>query len=208
MSDTTTLKQTEQTGPPPTHLPDPPKITGYQSSGGELGSPSTITLTVEFYTPGIAEPYETDVLFSIINGTAEFRRVEAQLGLSKSLIAVEAASKEVSKHPAVTAIEGVDAIVESQRQWIGRCKQFNETGWVEMPEKPDSTIASCVEAYENKDGEQYIIWTTSEDDDNHPDILVEHHHGDDDETVDTTPCDTLNEAREKVARETTGVTEE
>ena len=208
MNDTTTVKQTEQPGPPPTHLPDPPKITGYQSSGGELGSPSTITLTVEFYTPGITEPYETDVLFSINNGTAEFRRVEAQIGLSKSLIAAETASKEVGKHPAVTAVEAVDALVESQRQWIGRCKQFKATGWVEMPEKPDSTIASCVEAYENKDGEQYIIWTTPEDNDNHPDILVEHHHGDGGDTVDTIPCDTVDEDREKVAHETTCATEE
>jgi len=207
MSEAPTLKQSEQPGPPPTSLPAPPQITGFQSSGGVLGSPSTIALTVEFYTPGVAEPYETDVVFAISNGTAEIRRVEGQLGLSKSLLAADAASKEVGNHPAVTTVDGVDALVESQRQWITRCEQFKETGWVEMPKKPESTVGDCVEAYENKDGEQYIIWTTPEGNNNIPDVLIEHHHGDDD-TVDTIPCDTVDEARGEVARKTTGSSEE
>lgn len=207
MEGNTVIDETGHAGPPPQSYPKPPKVTGYESSGGELGSPSTITLTANYYAPGFVDDYDTDVKFSVRDGTAELRRIDDQDNLPQALLAAEAASREVANHPAVDEVLGVDALIEKQRAWIRDCEQFEETGWVKMAKKPESTIATCVEAYEHEDGEQYILWTTPEDLDQHPDILVEHHHEDGD-TVDQHDFGTIEEAREMVVENTTGTNEE
>ena len=181
------------------YYPDAPKVTNYKTSGGELGNPKRISLMVEFFLPGYADPHTAEVQFRVTGGVAELRNIEDRLGLSGALIAADVASSTVGDHPAVDRVDGVDALLQEQRDWISQCRRYNGDGWTEMTEVPTSNVSYFVEGYEHETDGRYVIWRTP-DDDSYPDLGVEC-HGPDGYTGHI-EVESVKEARQLIVEET------
>ncbi|TKX60644.1 hypothetical protein EXE48_11775 [Halorubrum sp. ASP1] len=186
-------------------LPDPPKVMGFEASGNDLADPTNITVSVEFLTPGIPEPYEASVLFSVTDGVAKLRRVEEDFHLPQTLVAADAASDKVSSHPAVKSVEGVDAMLNTQREWVDDCEQYAETGWAKIRDELDSEVAEFVEGYEHETGDRLIIWNATHHQD-FSDYVLEYRDNSGEPTE--TAHETIDKARAHAVGEIFGSTSE